>query len=140
MSTPLDSQKAKELKVVVVGDGSVGKVSLACARLFVSPVATQQTCLFIAHVHHKFPTDYLPTIYDKYDVNIKVRQRQTRFFLADFLNQVGDEVVSVGFWDTAGREEYDRLRPLSYPGTSVFLLAFSVVNRASFVRSLDKDN
>jgi hypothetical protein len=78
MSTPLDSQKAKELKVVVVGDGSVGKVSLACASLFVSPVATQQTCLFIAHAHNKFPTDYVPTIYDKYDVNIKVRQRQSR--------------------------------------------------------------
>jgi len=40
--------------------------------------------------------------------------------------------ISLGLWDTAGQEDYDRLRPLSYPQTDVFLLAFSVVNPASF--------
>ncbi|KPP58433.1 hypothetical protein Z043_123743, partial [Scleropages formosus] len=30
------------------------------------------------------------------------------------------------------REDYDRLRPLSYPMTDVFLICFSVVNPASF--------
>ncbi len=34
--------------------------------------------------------------------------------------------------DTAGPEDYDRLRPLSYPGSDVFLLVFSVVNPDSF--------
>lgn len=32
----------------------------------------------------------------------------------------------------AGQEDYDRLRPLSYPQTNVFLLCYSVVNPVSF--------
>ena len=33
---------------------------------------------------------------------------------------------------SAGQEDYDRLRPLSYPGTHVFLVCFSVVNPTSY--------
>merc|ERR1719316_2479135 len=40
--------------------------------------------------------------------------------------------INLGLWDTAGQEDYDRLRPLSYPQTDVFLVAFSLISRASF--------
>ena len=40
--------------------------------------------------------------------------------------------------DTAGQEDYDRLRPLSYPNTDVFLIAFSVVNPSSLSNVYEK--
>ena len=44
----------------------------------------------------------------------------------------GDQTIELGLWDTAGQEEYDRLRPLSYANANVFLVCFSVVNPVSF--------
>ena len=46
--------------------------------------------------------------------------------------------ISLGLWDTAGQDDYDRLRPLSYPDTDVFLICFSIVNPNSFANVADK--
>lgn len=40
--------------------------------------------------------------------------------------------------DTAGQEDYNRLRPLSYPQSDIFIITFSVVEPASFENALKK--
>ena len=42
------------------------------------------------------------------------------------------KTIYLGLWDTAGQEGYDRLRPLSYPQTDVFLICFAITNPNSF--------
>jgi Ras-related C3 botulinum toxin substrate 1 len=39
---------------------------------------------------------------------------------------------SLGLWNTAGQEDYDRLRPLSYPQTDVFLVFARVGDKSTY--------
>lgn len=51
---------------------------------------------------------------------------------------IGGEPYTLGLFDTAGQEDYDRLRPLSYPQTDVFLVCYSVVSPSSFENVKEK--
>ncbi len=51
---------------------------------------------------------------------------------------IGGDPLVLALFSTAGQEDYDRLRPLSYPQTDVFLLCFSTVNPASFENVREK--
>ena len=46
--------------------------------------------------------------------------------------------MELALWDTAGQEDYDRLRPLSYPDTDVILICFSIDSPDSFRNITDK--
>ncbi len=60
---------SKSLKVVIVGDGAVGK-----------------TCLLVKILTKYFPTEYVPTVFDNYSVEM----------------DYNGEKYSIGLWDTAG--------------------------------------
>ncbi|KAJ3060077.1 GTP-binding protein Rho1 [Podochytrium sp. JEL0797] len=51
------------------------------------------------------------------------------------------EPLQLALWDTAGQEDYARLRPLSYPDTHVILICFSINSPDSLenVRETGKD-
>ncbi|GMM41852.1 hypothetical protein FOG51_03278 [Hanseniaspora uvarum] len=84
--------------------------------------AVGKTCLLISYTTNQFPADYIPTVFDNYAVTV----------------MIGDEPYTLGLFDTAGQEDYDRLRPLSYPSTDVFLVCFSVISPPSFENVKEK--
>ncbi len=46
--------------------------------------------------------------------------------------------IELELWDTAGQEDFDRLRPLSYPETDVVLICFSINSKDSFTNVFEK--
>ncbi|GJQ67336.1 putative tumor susceptibility [Trypoxylus dichotomus] len=76
-----------------------------------------KTCLLVAYTRGVFPQEeYIPTVFENY-AEEKV---------------IDGEQYSLSLWDTAGQEDYERLRPLSYPNTTCFLLCYSINNKDSY--------
>jgi len=67
---------------------------------------------------------YVPTVFENY--------------LTNTIHEPTGKIVELALWDTAGQEEYDRLRPLSYPETDVILVCFAVDSHASLENVTDK--
>lgn len=96
-----------------------------------------------SYTSNAFPGEYVPTIFDNYSAQVIVQDRPLNLSLWDtagacsvlarcgfapscrlFLNPRAPSFLA------AGQEDYDRVRPLSYPGTNVFLYCFSLIKCA----------
>ncbi|XP_048840977.1 rho-related GTP-binding protein RhoJ [Brienomyrus brachyistius] len=98
------------------GDGFSSALKKMLKCVVVGDGAVGKTCLLMSYANDAFPEEYVPTVFDHYAVNVTVSGKQHL----------------LGLYDTAGQEDYNQLRPLSYPNTDVFLICFSVVNPASY--------
>ncbi|CAH8448578.1 unnamed protein product [Heterobilharzia americana] len=72
--------------------------------------ACGKTCLLTVFCKGEFPNVYIPTIFESFVSDVQVENKN----------------VELALWDTAGQEDYDRLRTVSYPDTDVVVLCFSV--------------
>ncbi|ODM99405.1 Ras-like GTP-binding protein RhoL [Orchesella cincta] len=81
-----------------------------------------KTCLLISYTKNQFPTEYVPTVFDTHRTTISVDGTEHPITL----------------WDTAGQEQYDRLRYLTYPKTDCFIVCYSVDKPTSFDNIMEK--
>ncbi|OCH84263.1 rho small monomeric GTPase [Obba rivulosa] len=72
--------------------------------------ACGKTSLLCSFALGEFPKEYQPTIFENYVAEIRLDGKP----------------VQLALWDTAGQEEYERLRPMSYSKSHVILIAFAI--------------
>ncbi|KAI0759245.1 ras-domain-containing protein [Trametes elegans] len=72
--------------------------------------ACGKTSLLCSFALGEFPKEYQPTIFENYVAEIRL----------------DGKAVQLALWDTAGQEEYERLRPMSYSKSHVILIAFAI--------------
>ena len=65
---------------------------------------------------------WIPTVVEKYVADVEVDGKH----------------IELALWDTGGLEDYDRLRPLSYPGSHVILICFDIAFPYSLDNILEK--
>ena len=65
---------------------------------------------------------YIPTVFENYQTMVTYENK----------------VIELALWDTAGQEDYDRLRPLSYPESNVLLIIFAIDYPTSLMNVEDK--
>ena len=140
---PSETPRNQNIKCVLVGDNGVGKrlelhinQTQLCldscvhrvysresvkSKLLLGP-SSGKTSLLIAATTGAPPLGYIPIVFESYVARVD--------------SSVGR--VALGLWDTAGAPEYDRLRPLSYPMTDVFVICYAVNNPASFENVRDR--
>uniref|UniRef100_A0A3B1IVE8 Ras homolog family member G n=1 Tax=Astyanax mexicanus TaxID=7994 RepID=A0A3B1IVE8_ASTMX len=78
--------------------------------------AVGKSCLLITFTTNAYPGVLVPTVFDNYSSEITVDSRP----------------ITLNLWDTSGYEEFNRLRPLSYPQTDVFIICFSISSPGSY--------
>lgn len=104
--------------------GSLAGSTKDCVQrkaVFVGDSAVGKTCL-IAQPRGFFQKEYVPTVYETHVKDV----------------QVDGVTVDLGLWDTAGQEDYDRLRPLSFRDTDVLVVVYAADDEDSYHNVIEK--
>ena len=96
MLCTVSSPRVPSLRLVITGYSTRSETSPYSTR-------TRRTDPYLLQV-------YVPTVFENYVADVEVDGKR----------------VELALWDTAGQEDYDRLRPLSYPDSHVILICFAV--------------
>ncbi|TPX31099.1 hypothetical protein SmJEL517_g05481 [Synchytrium microbalum] len=89
-------------------DGTVSETKWPERKLvIVGDGSCGKTALLMVQSGEDFPDKYFPTIFENFVTTVCIG---------------GNKHVQLSLWDTAGQEDYDRLRPLSYTDTDVVIL------------------
>eukprot|EP01156_Anaeramoeba_ignava_P003388 Anaeramoba_ignava/a222167_10.p1 GENE.a222167_10~~a222167_10.p1 ORF type:complete len:217 (-),score=62.00 a222167_10:515-1165(-) len=81
-----------------------------------------QNEILISYLEKKYPEGYIQTVFENFSVKLNV----------------DNEEIELSLFQTSGLEEYDSLRPLSYPNSSVVLMFFSIDNHSSYTNIVTK--
>ncbi|KAJ7113688.1 P-loop containing nucleoside triphosphate hydrolase protein [Mycena crocata] len=126
---PFGRGKPIQRKVVVCGDGACGTPFPRASRAsHIEPYDSTlslpgKTSLLNVFTRGFFSQVYEPTVFENYVHDI----------------YVDDQQVELSLWDTAGQEEFDRLRSLSYAETHVIMICFSVRGTLALCLFPDRD-
>jgi Ras-related C3 botulinum toxin substrate 1 len=96
------------------GEAASGAKKIKC--VVVGDGRIGKTSLLLSYINNSFSGECVSTVFDNYMANF----------------DVGDKPIALELFDTQGLEDYDRLRPLSYRETDVFIIVFSVDSHSSF--------
>lgn len=78
--------------------------------VFVGDHGVGKTSLINLFENGFFSMDYIPEIFNSYLINLFI----------------GPNSYKIQDWDTSGHCNYDKLRPLSYPQTDIFIVCYSI--------------
>ncbi|KAK3522113.1 hypothetical protein QTP70_025258 [Hemibagrus guttatus] len=81
-----------------------------------------KTSLLMVYAKGDFPETYAPSVFEKYMTTVKH----------------GGKEIQLNLYDTAGQDDYDRLRPLSYQDANLILVCYDVTNPTSYNNVLIK--
>ncbi len=97
-----DDKERYIFKVILIGDGAVGKTSL-----------------IQKYMEGRFKTDYLPTI-------------GTQIYTKDVLGGEGDANIKLVVWDISGQQAFSSVRPDYYKGAKGIVLMFDLTRSQTF--------
>jgi len=99
-------------KLIIVGDGYVGKTSL-----------------LVTYATNNFPAIYSPTIFENYNKRVRIDAKPVSNHKS---KKQSTRDVDLMLFDTAGQEGWETLRKSSYSNVDVVIVCFSIMSPHSF--------